>query len=106
MSDPVLVAIAAAAGAVIASLINAVANRARVNAEVDKLEVDAVAILTQTSADLLEQVKAESQAREGRLLSRISELEVQLDHLSTMVSALSQQLTAHGVTPNPRWELP
>ena len=106
MSDPVLVAIAAAAGAVLASLVNALANRARVRAEVEKMEVDAVAILTQTSADLLEQVKAESQAREGRLLARISELEVQLEHLSTMVEALSTQLTAHGVTPNPRWNLP
>lgn len=106
MSDPAVVALAAAAGAVLASIVNALANRARVKAEVEKLEVDAVAILTQTSADLLEQVKVESQAREGRLLSRISELEVQLDHLSTMVESLSKQLTAHGVTPNPRWELP
>jgi hypothetical protein len=106
MSDPAIVALAAAAGAVLASVVNALANRARVNAEVEKLEVDAVAILTKTSADLLEQVKQESAARESRLLSRISELEVQLDHLSTMVASLSKQLTAAGVKPNTRWDLP
>lgn len=110
MSEPlVLAAVAAALGGIVAAMVTALvaarANRHKVRAEVEKLEVDAVAVITSTNAELLANVKREAEEREARLLSRIAEMEAQIDHLSQLVERLTEQLRSNGIPPQ-RWEMP
>ncbi len=95
----VIVAMSAALGGVITAVVAAVAARRRTSSEAQHIEAQAVDVISRAAADFVERSTAMASKNEQKLEKQIAELEAKVDHLSSVVVALSAQLTAAGITP-------
>lgn len=95
----VIVAMSAALGGGVAAVVAAVAARRRTASEAQHIEAQAVDVISRAAADFVERSTAMASKNEQKLEKQIAELEAKVDHLSSVVVALSAQLTAAGITP-------
>ena len=95
----VIVALSAAFGAFVTAAVAALAARRRTASEAQHIEAQAVDVISRAAADFVERSTAMASKNEQKLEKQIAELEAKVDHLSSVVVALSAQLTAAGITP-------
>lgn len=89
---------AALAGSVTAG-ITAFAMRRRNNSEADKFTAEAAKDIADAATELIHERGAMAAESEKRLEAQIHELEERIQHLSTVVSALTMQLQQAGLQP-------
>jgi ABC-type bacteriocin/lantibiotic exporter with double-glycine peptidase domain len=68
-------------------------------AEAGSVDAQATQVITDIATNLLRTAVEQSESREASLLDHVRNLEVKVDHLSSVVDALSEQLRAAGLTP-------
>lgn len=95
----ILVLAGALGGGTLAALVTEIFRRPKQAAETDELSAKAVDIITKTAVDLVERSTLLANQREQKLEAKITILESKVDHLSTVIDALSEQLESAGLTP-------